>query len=276
MAAAARGVAISVSDIYDITVAPGTWVPLAISVTDTRPADFDGQLVVSVPVSQVSAGQGCFSVGTSIVCTGGVLSTSNYSSTAPLPVVTYRISLSLAPGTTKEVVAYALAESTEGTVVVNVRARTGQLLATASAQVPVAFGNPQPAVLVVTDDPSGVSALGDLTTPTGSHPQLQYIAPADLPGSAAALGAFSAVVVDQADTSILSPAQADALEGYADAGGTVVVATGVQWRATTAGLPSALLPARVSGTGRPVALSSLARLLDTPGPNQGLTWPSWT
>ena len=116
-------------------------------------------------------------------------------------------------------------------------------------------------MLVVTQSSVAVPTMAGLSTPTGSHPQLQYTVPAELPVSAAALGGFSAVTIDEADTSVLDPAQAMALEGYVDAGGTLVVAGGLDWRAATAGLPPGLLPAAVEGLSSPMALRGLADLL---------------
>ena len=65
---------------------------------------------------------------------------------------------------------------------------------------------------------------------------------------------------------MLSPAQSSALEGYVDAGGTLVVAGGLGWSADTAGLPVGLLPAAVQGIGPPMALPALADLVDAPPP----------
>ncbi len=140
---------------------------------------------------------------------------------------------------------------------------SGRVLARARAQLPVAFGLAPPAVLVVTDNAPAVTVLTKLVAPTGAQPQLQYMAPSDLPPVAAALGAFRAVAVDQADTGALSPAQGQALEGYVDAGGTLVVAGGIGWQGATAGLPAGLLPGHPTGTVSSMALPGLASLLGT-------------
>ena len=180
---------------------------------------------------------------------------------AKLPEVTYQIPLSLAAGISKQFVAYVLAESPYGKVQALIRTQSGAVLAKATAPLPVAYGAPQPTVLVVTQSTAAVPTMAELVTPIGSHPQLQYTVPADLPVSAAALGGFSAVAIDEADTSVLSPAQSMAVEGYVDAGGTLVVAGGIDWRAATAGLPAGLLPAVVDGLRSPMALPVLAGLL---------------
>ncbi|HXW82165.1 MAG TPA: hypothetical protein VEJ84_21890, partial [Acidimicrobiales bacterium] len=265
--AAAPAIALAVSNIYDITVPTGTWVPLDISITNRKASDIEGAVVLSVPTSPFPTVQNCYSNGTSFVCnTSGFGEPSSYSTNIPLPAVTYKIPLSLAAGTEKDLIAYVLAESTYGNVVVKLRGSSGDLLATTSTKLPVAYGTPQPAVLVVTNNPSGLSVMANLPTPTASHPQVQYILPDDLPGSAAALGAFGAVAIDEADTSTLSPAQSSALEGYVDAGGTLVVAGGLGWSADTAGLPFGLLPAAVEGIGPPMALPALADLVGASPP----------
>ena len=142
------------------------------------------------------------------------------------------------------------------------------MLARASAQLPVAYGLAQPAVMVVTDSPPSVSVLSKLLAPTGAQPQLQYTTPSALPTVAAALGAFRAVTIDQADTSGLTPGQSQALESYVDAGGTLVVAGGLDWRGPTAGLPATLLPGHPTGEVSSLALPDMAHLLRT-GPVPG-------
>jgi hypothetical protein len=267
LAVSAPPVSIAVSNIYDITVPAGTWVPLAIWVTNRRASDLQGTVVLSVPASPLASGQSCYSNGASFVCTtSGFGQPSSYASNIALPTVTYKIPLSLAGGTEKQLTAYVLADSPYGHLLVTLRGPSGRLLATTSTRLPVAYGTPPPAVLVVTNNSSGLPVMANLVTPTGSHPQIQYILPEDLPGSAAALGAFGAVAIDEADTSVLSPAQVSALESYVDAGGTLVVAGGLAWSADTAGLPAGLLPATVEGIGPPMALPALAGLVGAPPP----------
>ena len=236
-------------------------MPVAVSVVNHRATDLAGQVVVSVPVAQVNNGQTCAASGMGIICGASFTPSSGYSASGGLPEVTYAIPLSLAAGVSKQFVAYVLAESPYGNVHALIRTQSGTVLAKASAPLPVAYGTPQPAVLVVTESAGAAPTMAGLATPTGSHPQLQYTVPADLPGSAAALGGFGAVTIDEGDTSVLSPVQAMALQGYVDAGGTLVVAGGLDWRAATAGLPPGLLPADVEGLSAPMALPGLARLL---------------
>jgi hypothetical protein len=257
---ASSGVTLAVSDAYGVNVPAGSWVPVSVSVVNRRSSEIEGQVIVSVPVAQVQDSETCAASGIGFIC-GSFANPSAYSSGASLPEVTYRIPLSLAAGIAKQFVAYVLAESPYGNVQALVRTRAGTVVAKADAPLPVAYGAPQPDVLVVTQSPAAVPGWAGLRTPAGSHPQLQYTVPTDLPVSAAALGGFNAVAVDEADTSVLSPAQAIALQGYVDAGGTLVVAGGLDWRAATAGLPPGLLPAAVEGLSAPVTLPQVAGLL---------------
>ena len=156
--------------------------------------------------------------------------------------VTYEIPLELAAGTAKQLVVDVLAEPAGGKVSALVEGPSGRVLARTAVQLPLAYGTAQAAVLVVTDNQAAVSALENLVSPAGSQPQLQYVNPADLPASPAPLGIFRAVAIDRADTSGLSPAQGQSLQSYVDAGGTLVVAGGLNWRGTTAGLPPAYCP----------------------------------
>ena len=255
------GVTLAVSDSYAVNVPAGSWVPVAVSVVNHRASDLQGQVIVTVPVAQVNTGESCSASGVGFICGASFAPPSGYSSGAKLPEVTYQIPLSLAAGISKQFVAYVLAESPYGNVQALIRTQSGAVLARATARLPVAYGAPQPTVLVVTQSTAAVPTMAELATPIGSHPQLQYTVPADLPVSAAALGGFSAVAIDEADTSVLSPAQSQALQGYVDAGGTLVVAGGIDWRAATAGLPAGLLPAVVDGLRSPMALPVLAGLL---------------
>ena len=61
----------------------------------------------------------------------------------------------------------------------------------------------------------------------------------------------------------MSPGQAQALEGYVEAGGTLLVAGGLDWEATTAGLPARLLPGTPAGSVSSWSLPELAALLRT-------------
>jgi hypothetical protein len=267
---------LAIASLYKVTVPPGTWVPLNVSVTNRGAADVEADLVVQAPAAQPGQSTpGCVSNGPStFTCLGPQDYSANTApreplSPSPTAVVTYEARLSLAGGTSKQLTLYVLAGPPGQGVLARAQTGPGRVLAQARAQLPVAFGLTAPAVLVVTDNPPAVPVLTKLVAPTGAQPQLQYMAPSALPALAAALGAFRAVTIDQADTSTLSPAQGQALEGYVDAGGTLVVAGGLGWRGAVAGLPAGLLPGHPTGTVGAMALPGLASLMGTapvPGP----------
>ena len=87
-----------------------------------------------------------------------------------------------------------------------VEGATGTVLAQASAPLPVRYGLAQPAVLVVTDSPSSSLRPGQVGCPHGCPTSAAVLSSVfALPAAAAALGAFRAITIDQADTSDLSP-----------------------------------------------------------------------
>ncbi|HTT90720.1 MAG TPA: hypothetical protein VMF65_14300 [Acidimicrobiales bacterium] len=271
------GVTLAVSSLYTVSVPPGTWVPLSVSVTNRGASEVDGNIVVAAPAAQAGLSTpGCLSNGPStFTCLGAEDYSANtqpreFHPPSRTTLVTYKVPLQLAGGTAKQMPLYVLAGPAGEGVSARVQEATGRVLARAAAQLPVAYGLAQPAVLVVTDNPPPVDVLAKLLTPTGAQPQLQYITPQALPPMAAALGAFRAVAIEQADTTELSPAQGQALEGYVQAGGTLVVAGGLDWREATAGLPVGLLPGRPTGTVSALALPELASLLGTGPVPQGV------
>ena len=286
-----RAVTIAASSLDNVTVPPGSWVPLSVSIANKGATDVDGQIVLtSNDAAATNAAGGCFANGPStFTCLSSDNFSSGLSSAAPsskavgraLPPgsattskvakaqaswpngVTYEIPLELAAGTAKQLVVDVLAEPAGREVRALVEGPAGRVLAKATAQLPLAYGTAQAAVLVVTDNQAAVSALDNLVSPAGSQPQLQYVSPADLPASPVPLGIFRAVAIDRADTSRLSPAQGQSLQSYVEAGGTLVVAGGLNWRGTTAGLPAGLLPGHPTGGVTSLALPSLSRLLGT-------------
>ena len=269
------GVTLRLSSPYKVTVPPGTWVPLSVSVADRGAADVNGQIVVQAPAAQVGLSTpGCLSNGPStFTCLGAEEYSSNLVPHQPSPTgtgtVNYTVPLELVAGTTKQLPLYVVTGAPGQGVSARVEDPSGRVLAQAGAPLPVAYGLATPAVLVVTDSPQTVPVLSKMVTPTGAQPQLQYTTPSGLPDMAAPLGAFKAVTIDQADMTAVSPAQIQALQSYVEMGGTLVVAGGLNWRATTAGLPPGLLPGRPTGGVSSVALPGLSHLLGTgPGPGR--------
>lgn len=71
----------------------------------------------------------------------------------------------------------------------------------------------------------------------------------DLPERAEGLRAFDLLVFNDIDTSTLSPEQINALTGWVQQGGRLVIGGGAGAQRTAAGLPENLLPMRVQSTG---------------------------
>jgi len=271
------GISLSIADAYGISVPAGSWAPVDVSVTNNTASVVVGELALKAPVAQlVQPGtQVCYSsTYGATVCSVAVGSgpwyayaplTEGYAAAPSTSVVTYRSQLAIAPGVTKDFVIDVLAAQPAGTVEAQVLATGGRQLAVARTRAPAASVTASPALLVVTDDPTSASALS-LPMPDGGQPQVQLLPPAGLPASSSVLDAFAAVVVDDADTSTLSQEQGQALRGYVQAGGTLLVAGGAGWSAEIAGLPRSLLPATVVGTGA-LALGGLAHLLGSPPPS---------
>ncbi len=82
---------------------------------------------------------------------------------------------------------------------------------------------------------------------------------ADLPERAAGLRSFDCLILNDTDTSTLTPEQKAALETWVDQGGRLVIGGGVGATRTVAGLPHTILPLSPSGE---VALGTLSALTD--------------
>jgi hypothetical protein len=274
---------VGVSSLYSVSVPPGSWAPLNISVTNRGGSNLQGELLVTSPVPQLSGGVPyCYSAGGgATACVGtypglrhlgytfggfGFGFGSAYSTSTPTSPVSYRLPLDVAPETTKTIPLDVLAAAQPSDVVAEVVSPGGRVLARSGTQVQVGNTSTPPAVLVVTGNPTALSSLS-WPVPGGPQPQVQLLSPLQLPNVSAALGGFSAIVLDDADTSSLSPAQGRALEAYVEEGGTLVVAGGLSYASDTAGLPAGLLPVRVLGL-RSFRLPELARLVGAPVPSQ--------
>ena len=258
---------------YSVTVPSGGWVPVQVAVTNSGQAALEGQVVVTSPVQMAAAATvgSCFYNGTATTCPGGgwvsygsqlFMPFNMTGGSVPTKPVVDRLALDLAPGTTKHMLVYVLAQSGQPAISAQVLSRSGSVLARGKLDLPLAPGTGGPAVLVLSDDPSA-SSLPVAMPSMLARPQVQVLTPAELPGSPAALGMFSAVVIDQAGTTVLTRAQGQALLGYVENGGMLLVAGGLGWQNTVAGLPPGLLPARVVGSVA-LHLSALARLLGVP------------
>ncbi|HLI57381.1 MAG TPA: hypothetical protein VKY26_10180, partial [Actinomycetota bacterium] len=121
-------------------------------------------------------------------------------------------------------------------------------------------------ILVVSSDSSAITELGSVQMADFSGQQgVVRVGPSGLPDSAAALGAFSVVIVDNATTDSLTASQKAALESYVTNGGALAVTGGDAWHQTLSGLPSDLVALAATGTQTLPRLSAAASELGTSG-----------
>jgi len=277
--AAGSAISVGISPVYSVTVPPGSWAPETVTVSDAGPGALHGRLLLrsSVPQLVQPGSQVCYSSAYGATVCSAAAGSYGWYAYGPLTgsaagnysggtsdFVTYSIPLDISPGTTKQLIVDVLTSSAAGSIQAKVLAADGRLLASSTSQLPIAPATASPAVLVVTGNETALSATS-LPMPDGHEPQVQLLPPAAVPSGSAVLDGFAAVVVDEADTSQLTSAQGEALEGYVRAGGLLVVAGGLSWRLAVAGLPAALLPAKVVGT-TALALPRLGRLLGVTAP----------
>lgn len=264
-----NGLTVSVAGAYDGSVPSGSWVPVAVTAT-AGGQGFDGAAVVTTgaPQSGLTSGGGCVPVGNGPIrcyATSGIFPGNPFSGPGNgSTTVTYRLPLDIAPQTTKHLAVDLLASSAP--VHVALVDAGGTTEASADGTLGVALGVAQPSVALVSDDPSTLGILGGIDLGQSGQVQVVHLSPSGLPTSGALLGGFTAVVLDQATTEGLVPAQRQALSDYVTGGGSLLVAGGLGWKATAAGLPASLVPAAVGAT-RALALPVLAGLLGAPVPS---------
>ncbi|MBI1298724.1 hypothetical protein GC175_27635 [bacterium] len=98
---------------------------------------------------------------------------------------------------------------------------------------------------IVAPERGALSQISSLTLPGQPRPiSLVDISLADLPDRVDGLRSFELLILNNTDTSNLTPEQVDVLTGWVEAGGRLVIGGGAGALTTAAGLPDALLPLR--------------------------------
>jgi hypothetical protein len=92
---------------------------------------------------------------------------------------------------------------------------------------------------------------------------------ADLPSRPQLMASLDCLIVDNIPTSALTDGQRDALRTWVANGGLLVVGGGASWQRTLAGLPTELLPARVTGMATVDSLANLGDFGRHPFPDGG-------
>lgn len=104
-----------------------------------------------------------------------------------------------------------------------------------------------------------LSLLNGVTLPGQKRPiSLVDLKLADMPERAEGLRSFDLLILNDVDTSILSPAQIRVLEGWVHDGGRLVIGGGVGALTTASGLPPALLPLTAQTTAEVDDVAALA------------------
>ena len=251
-----------------ISQSAGQWVPVTVTVRGGS-QDINGELVLtSVGGGTGQGGQNCVTVtfqgGSGQSCSGG--GGPVYGCSGPQcpsgggPPLISRIPVVISAGVIKH---YTLDVIASGqTLHAEVVAGSAPV---AKADLPLPASSDAQRIAVVSDASGGLlDVIGGLHLMGSPTSEVVTIPAAKLPVNAFDLQSFAAIVLDQASTEPLSPAQRSALELYVRGGGGLVVAGGAGVRATIAGLPASLLPATVGPTVDAVALPTLVSLLESP------------
>lgn len=121
-----------------------------------------------------------------------------------------------------------------------------------------ALRNDRYVIGVAAANPAGMSLLGSVQLPgRADKPEVITLPLPDIPGRAEGLALFNALVLNDVDTSGLTPAQQEALQGWVAGGGRLILGGGSSAARVLAGLPAALQPVEVSGQQAVMALPGL-------------------
>lgn len=182
---------------------------------------------------------------------------------AALPNTTYRNSyeLELPAGAEKQVLLYVAMEQETTSIVLTLRQGDTSLAETA---VEVRPRNGERLLGVVSDGPLTLNLPRRQDIPR--LPFTSFDLPlAALPPQAMGLGSVQLLLLSNAKTQSLAPAQLNALIGWVALGGHLVIGGGDATAVTVAGLPPSLLPATV-GEKHSLNPQALGALLGLPGP----------
>ncbi|HZV52544.1 MAG TPA: hypothetical protein VFD49_22630 [Candidatus Dormibacteraeota bacterium] len=226
----------------------GGWTRYLITVEDLADGTFDGDVLLTEPGS---AGASPTSVTLSLPFVAARL---------PVAPVTagpsaYRVHLTVPSRTSRTFT--ILAPDTFTTVEAVAQ---GQVLDAEAVQRASAV---QVAVLSAQDGPADAIAglrFGGVGTRVDAYGSAR-----DLPADPLLLAGYATIVVDDFDSTALSPAQVRALRDFVGLGGSLVLAGGPDWRRTLGPLPPALLAVRPQATAR-LGLEPVAVLAGTSPP----------
>jgi hypothetical protein len=231
--AQSSGVTMAVTPYLGGHVKYGEWLPLRVSLSNAG-----GDLAAEVQTEIAS------SSGTAV-----------YAAPAPLPA-----------GARKEIVLYTLPSNFTQEIVVRLVVGD-QVLAEAKARVSAHPQNEYLVGAVVPDDASDEGALAmlnGLTLPERAQTRFVLLSLADLPERVEALRSLDCLILAGVDTTELTPAQGEALRGWVELGGQLLIGGGAGAQRVLAGLPESLRPLSLGETVELTALDGLADFAGEP------------
>ena len=229
LAAADPQITVSIAQRWQLAGTQGTWTPYVVTVRDSGPAGFSGDLFLMPNDSR---------------------------SVAAYTYPTYHAPITVARGSQRTALFHVI--DSPGGYSVDVRDGSGRTVAhgdvQASPHASSAFG----VLSDLTQAEEKIAAPLHALTRVDSA-LARFSSAQDFPTNAVYLSGLSGIVVDQFDSAALSQAQVQALKDFVGLGGTLIEAGGPSWRRTLLSLPSELVPMRPTSTST-ASLSALAEL----------------
>jgi hypothetical protein len=102
----------------------------------------------------------------------------------------------------------------------------------------------------LSDEPGSFQSLATVRIPGRQRVEVVQLTAESLPDDPILLEPLDVIAFSRFDTGRLSPKQRQAIDTWVTRGGTLIVATGPEWRATLAGLPESLVPVAITDTTR--------------------------
>ncbi len=161
--------------------------------------------------------------------------------------IVYSASVSLPSGSHKLVPIYVLPNNFSRQLLINLVSQ-GKTLATANVTI-----HPQPNISffigLLAPERGALGLLNGITLPGQDRPKvIADVQLSDLPERVEGLRSFDVLVINQVDTSRLTPAQAAALQTWVQSGGRLVIGGGAGAPQAFAGLPTPILPVNLQGS----------------------------
>ncbi len=229
LAAADPQITVTVAQRWQLAGTQGTWTPYVVTVRDSGPSGFTGDLY---------------------------LLPNDTRTVAPHTYPTYHTPISVPRGSQRSTL-FNVIDAPAG-YVAEVREASGRPVARGDLSSSPHASSALGVLSDLTQAEQKISApLHALTRVDSSL--ARFASAQDFPTNAVYLSGLSGIVVDQFDSAALSQAQVQALKDYVGLGGTVIEAGGPSWRRTLLSLPPELLPMRPTSTST-VSLSALAEL----------------